>query len=239
MGTTIGGDSIPITGSTALADIVDRRPGAAKVLSAYGLDFCCGGRRTLADAAIGSEIDVDEVIDAIERIEPMPVPDWVAMGPTELVDHIEDAHHVYLREQLAYLESLADKVVSVHGERHPEVLDVRDDLDRLITALGPHLVEEEERLFPLIRSVDGGMIESPADLDVARASMASLMGDHDEVGELLETMRQHAIDYEVPTDGCASYRALYEGLVELEDDLHLHVHKENNRLFPALMAKIG
>jgi quercetin dioxygenase-like cupin family protein len=124
---------------------------------------------------------------------------------------------------------LADKVVCVHGDRHPELVEVRASLTELRDDLDPHLKREERVLFPMIRSLMGAKMRPTLSV---RSPIAVLGAEHDRAGELLQALRTQTRGYLTPPDGCASYRALYDGLAELEADLHLHVHKENNRLFP-------
>lgn len=224
---------------TPLGEIVDLVPGSARVLNARGLDFCCGGARTLGDATRERGIDPAEVLAALERLEPMPSADWVGMDPAALVEHIETTHHSYLWSELCPLDALAQKVATVHGARHPEVLDVRDDVQALRAELEPHLSEEEQDVFPMIRRMFAVDASEPVDRVEASSAIAELMADHDGAGELLARMRRDAREYVVPEDGCASYRALYEQLEQLEADVHMHVHKENNLLFPAVLARVG
>ncbi len=237
-------DARELTPEHTLGEIVTRRPGAARVLERLGLDYCCGGARTLADACAdadvsSAEVSSAEVLDAIEALQPEDTPDWASMGPAELVDHLEATHHRYLHAELPRLTPLAEKVASVHGDRHPELHDVRDDLAALRADLEPHLMKEERALFPMIREL------ATTDADAAppefhcgslRNPISVLLAEHDTAGAMLERLRHRTAGYTVPDDGCASYLALYEGLAELEADTHLHVHKENNLLFPAVIA---
>ena len=128
-------------------------PGSARVLESFGLDYCCGGGRTLTAACSGDGLDPDEVIGALERVPVEPTPDWASMGPGELVDHLESTHHAYLHRELPRLDALAEKVAGVHGSRHPELMDVLADVRELRDELEPHLMKEERILFPLIREL--------------------------------------------------------------------------------------
>ena len=226
-----------LTTDRTLADLVTADPGAARVLERYGLDYCCGGGRPLDQACAAAGVDPATVLDALAAAPATSTPDWATMAPEVLVDHLEATHHAYLHTELPRLTPLADKVADVHGARHPELAAVRDTYAELRAELEPHLMKEEQILFPLIR-------ELVASAGTAEAHCGSLelgpirvmMMEHDRAGELLAELREATGGYEVPDDGCASYRALYEGLAELEADTHLHVHKENNVLFPAVIA---
>lgn len=227
---------IDVTPERTLAEIVNASPTSTRVLESFGLDYCCGGQRRLDDACSDAGIAPAAVVDALANLETDAQPDWASMGPAELVDHVEAVHHAYLHTELARLDALADKVVAVHGDRHPELAEVQATYGELREDLEPHLMKEEQVLFPMIRQ----LVEAP---DLPKFHCGSLqnpisvmMTEHDRAGELLVTLRAHTNGYRTPDDGCASYRALYDGLADLEADTHLHVHKENNVLFPAVVA---
>ena len=226
-----------LTADRTLADLVTTDPAAARVLERYGLDYCCGGGRPLDQACAAAGVDPTTVLDALASTPTAPAPDWATMAPEALVDHLEATHHAYLHTELPRLTDLADKVAGVHGERHPELAGVRDTYGELRADLEPHLMKEERLLFPLIRELvasDGAAEAHCGPLELGPIRMMVL--EHDRAGELLAELRERTGGYEVPDDGCASYRALYEGLAELEADTHLHVHKENNLLFPEVIA---
>lgn len=223
-----------ITGDQTLGDIVNRRPDSARVLSNFGLDFCCGGMRTLDTAAAEAGLDPERVIAALHDVAPQSVAEWVSMNPLELVDHIESTHHEYLHSTLGYLESLAQKVFSVHGDHHPELAGVSEDVSALRADLEPHLLKEEQILFPMIRRIVRGE-SSPSGLPPVHAPISVMTAEHEATGDLLDKLRTDSGGFLVPADGCASYRALYEGLERLDADTRLHVHKENNVLFPAVL----
>ena len=228
---------MPATADRTLADLVTADPGAARVLERYGLDYCCGGGRPLDAACAEAGVDPTAVLDALATTPDEPSPDWATMAPEVLVDHLEATHHVYLHTELPRLTALADKVADVHGGRHPELVAVRDTYAELRADLEPHLMKEEQILFPLIRELvaSSGTAE-PHCGSLELGPIRVMMMEHDRAGELLAELRSATGGYEVPDDGCASYRALYEGLAALEADTHLHVHKENNVLFPAVIA---
>ena len=228
-----------MTQDHTLAEIVDRQPGAAPVLERHHLDYCCGGGRTLADACAAAGIDPTPVLDELAHLADAATSEpgaWTAMTPTQLVDHIEAAHHQYLHEQLPRLSALAQKVVGVHGARHVELARVQRSFEALRDDLEPHLAKEERILFPRIRQLDAAADAPETEGRSLSSPIQVMLSDHDRAGELLEELRATTDGYRPPGDACASYRALYEGLEELEADTHLHVHKENNVLFPAVLA---
>jgi len=223
----------------SLGDIVNRAPGAARVLEGFALDYCCGGQRSLRDACAVAEVDLELVVVALNGIELVAVADWVAMGPFELVGHIESTHHRFLHAELARLDSLAEKVACVHGGRHSELLDVLADVKELRDELEPHMASEERVVFPMIRQMAEPGAGTRSLRRRLRTAISSLMSEHDAAGALLERLRNRTDDYLVPDDACGSYRQLYDGLLGVEVDTHLHVHKENNLLFPAMMELSG
>lgn len=222
--------------SATLADIVNQNPRLARELERRSLDYCCGGQRTLAEACAEAGIDLDETALALAGIEDVAAPDWAGLGPAELADHIEGVHHTYLHSELPRLVTLADKVAGVHGDRHPELVQVRRVVLDLSAELQQHLAKEEEILFPMIRD----LASTDAPLDFHCGSLQNpirvMLMEHDDAGAALAALRQLTGDYTVPEDACGSYEALYRGLEELEADTHLHIHKENNILFPEVVG---
>lgn len=222
--------------SMTLGEIVTLAPSLAAELERRGFDYCCHGTRTLEAAANELGLDPRSVADQLSATgrdaEPAP---WAALGPAALVDNIESVHHSYLWSALPRLAGLTEKIASVHGERHPELFGVRRVFGELRADLEPHLRREEQVLFPSIRQLDGTGDEiDPAVVDVVN----ELESEHETVGELLAQLRTITGGYATPADGCASYAACYQGLEELETDTHLHVHKENNVLLPAVRAQL-
>lgn len=222
--------------ATTLGDLVTRQHRLARELERRGLDYCCGGRQTLEEACRAADLDpavVAEELAAAVGEDDDEAP-WATMGVVELVDHIVETHHRFLWDELPRLEALAEKVADVHGERHPELADVYRLVMALRLELEPHLTREESILFPHIRdlvttgatSFHCGSLANP---------ISVMLVDHDRAAELLGRLRAVTGGYGVPGDACASYRACYEGLAEVEADIHLHVHKENNLLFPAVV----
>lgn len=217
-----------IGAGATLGELVTELPGAARVFESAGLDYCCGGGDRLVDACSAAGIDVTTVLSALEGLGPVEPAEWASMTPAELVDHLETVHHAYLHRELPRLDALAEKVAGVHGGRHPELIDVLADVKELRDDLEPHLAKEERVLFPAIRRhAPGAQLAAP---------ISVMLREHDTTGALLVRLRRSAGDFALPDDACASYAALFDGLLELERDTHLHIHKENNVLFPAVLA---
>jgi len=172
---------------------------------------------------------------ASRKTDPTPAV-WARLGPAELADDIERTHHTYLRSALPRISALLDRLVTVHGERHPELIDVRRELAELRGQLEPHLLQEELVLFPKIRDLVASWRTSRDDVTQMSDVMRQLEDEHESVGSLLADLRRDTGGYAPPADGCASYVACYRALADLEVDTHLHVHKENNVLAPAVRA---
>jgi regulator of cell morphogenesis and NO signaling len=221
--------------ATTLADLVADQPARAEVLDRLGLDYCCHGQRPLGDAARDAGLQVETVLRALD-VPDGPVSDgWQQLGLADLAAHVVETHHHYLWVEMPRLEELATKVASVHGDRHPEVAVVRELVGALRADLEPHMTKEERVLFPAIGLLETGAHEFPFGHIANPVRM--MCSEHEHAGALLEQLRTTTSGYRVPADGCASYRSLYERLVRLEADTHLHIHKENNVLFPAAIAR--
>lgn len=225
-----------ISPDDTLGEIVTNHPDLARHLEERGLDYCCGGGQSLAEACAASGLDPAATASALGSVTTAPPEPWADLGPAALVDHIESTHHAYLHSELPRLGELAAKVATVHGDRHPELASVLSTYVALRNDLEPHLAKEERVLFPGIRQLAAAEVAPSFPFGTVQNPISMMMREHDHAGELLASLRELTGGYEAPEDGCASYRALYDGLAELEADTHLHVHKENNRLFPAVVA---
>ena len=224
----------PVDVDRTLADLVSERPARARVLERLGLDYCCKGRRSLADAATDAGLDASSVAAQLAEVTDPSGSDVDQLDPLALVDHILDTHHRYLHEELPLIDALAAKVRDVHGGRHPELEQVAALVAEIRVDLEPHLRKEETVLFPAIRQLAAGPCELP--FGSVANPISVMLREHDRAGELLEQLREATDGYTPPEDGCTSYRTLYERLAELERDTHRHVHLENNVLFPAVAA---
>lgn len=224
--------------ATTLAQIVTDHPDLARELEARDLDYCCGGQRSLGDACRTAGLDADAVAAELAAVADHAGPEaWLALDAASLVDHLEATHHAYLHAELPRLATLLAKVHGVHGANHPELSEVAETFAALRADLEPHLAKEERVLFPLIRDLVRGTTTAPFAGGSVQSPIAVMRREHDHAGRLLGLLRRHTSGYLVPPDGCASFAALYQGLEQLEADTHLHVHKENNRLFP-LVAEL-
>lgn len=221
-------DTITAAGAT-LADIVATNSATARVFDRLGLDYCCHGEQLLADAVIAAGLDPAAVSAELAALPTVDQP-WVDLDIAALADHVFDVHHQYLHEELPLLDALAEKVLGVHGSAHPELAEVRRLVAAIRADLEPHLMKEEQILFPAIHAIADGARDFP--FGSVANPIRMMMLEHEQTGELLEALRAATDSYAVPDDACASYRSLYERLAAMEADTHLHIHKENHILFP-------
>jgi len=224
--------------AASLGDLVTMHPQLAREFEALGLDYCCGGTSTLWDAC--SERGLDPTATAAElsdAVTELGEADWATMRLEDLVDHIEQTHHRYLDEEMPRLSTLMAKIVSVHGERHPELAETAACYEAIRADLEPHLLKEERVLFPMIRELAAAKHPPSFHCGSLRNPISMMLSEHDAVGELLARLRRLTSDFTPPADGCASYAACFAGLADLEADTHLHIHKENNVLFPLVVRR--
>lgn len=228
-----------ITPQTTVGEIVRAMPACSRVFENLNIDYCCGGRKSLADVCLAKGLDTATVIAMFSALE-HPANDMLvnsgAMTLTELCDHIQQVHHGYLREELPRLDFMTRKVAAVHGEHEPRLIELRKTFEEFNAELTAHTNEEDEIVFPAIRKLEaarnGG---SAAQLNIP-PSLEKLEREHDDAGATLEHFRTLSDHYTPPDWACNTFRALYGGLAKLEKNMHLHVHKENNVLFPGALA---
>lgn len=225
------------THETPVGRIVAEHPDTARVFELVGIDYCCDGHQTLADACEQNGTDPDALLAALLAVRPAagetPGRSWINASLTELVDHIESTHHEYLRRELPRLAEIVDTVARVHADSHPELAEVKAVFQTLVDDIPPHLAKEEAELFPAARKADeSGVID-----EATRTLAAEIEADHDHVGAALHRLRELTSGFTVPADACALYKQMLAGLLSLEADMHAHVHKENNILLPRLTAR--
>lgn len=211
----------------------------AKVFEKYGIDFCCGGKVALAEACREKGVDPALVIREAEAVKNEPLErgqNYAAWELPFLSDYIVNTHHGYLNENTAQIAVYANKIAEVHGAHHPEVIEIAGIFARIATDMAAHLREEEEVLFPTIKRVDAarkaGVLPEAGDLETLQASLAKLNQEHDAIGDAVHKIRDLSGWYAIPDDVCNTFVVTYRKLKEFEDDLHKHVHLENNILFP-------
>jgi regulator of cell morphogenesis and NO signaling len=223
--------------STRLAEAVDAFPQLAREFERRGLDYCCGGGRTLGDACSLIGLDPEVTVAELAAVAATSSPaEWTVMAADVLVDHIEEVHHRYLWNEMPRVSALVDKIVSVHGERHPELVEIAACYALVRSDLEPHMHKEEAMLFPMIRELATSKGRPSFPYGSLQSTISAMMSEHDAVGDLLSQLHKLTDGYTPPADGCASYTACFAAMAELEADTHLHIHKENNVLFPMVDA---
>lgn len=225
--------------TSTVRDLAVGIPGATRIFEQLGIDYCCGGGKSLADACDRVHVPVDQVVSTLESAAQSDTDfsqNWQSESLTALTAHIVDTHHEFTRQELIRLEKLFDKVCSRHGANHPELLALRETFLHLKQDLIPHLLREEQVLFPYIERMEAavaGRREIPPPFFGTVQNPVRMMAmEHDTAGDLLRELRQLSGNYTPPPDACISYQTLYQALAELEADLHQHIHLENNILFP-------
>lgn len=222
---------------TSVGEWVAARPSRSRVFQRLGIDFCCGGKLSLAEACRRHGLDVAQTLDVLLREHtPIDEPDPASMPLATLCDHIEERHHRAMRAELPRLLALAQKVASVHGDRHPWLGELELLLARFATELDVHMMTEEVILFPAIRRLD--MSGARTGMELA-TPMRVMEQEHETAGHALSRLRELTSDFTPPADACTSFRALLAGLRELDEDMQVHVHKENNVLFPRVLSLIA
>lgn len=215
-------------------------PSAIAVMEKWRIDYCCHGNRSVAQACESAGISAAELLAALggPRNE-TPEDGWAGRPLADLVHHIFETHHVYTREALETIALLSEKVANRHGANHPEVLEARRLFRALEGELRPHMMKEEQILFPYILELEAAAEGSgrPAScFGTVAGPIRVMMAEHESAGAILAALRGTTKDYALPGDACLSFRALYERLADLEQDLHRHIHLENNLLFPRALA---
>ena len=221
-------------------DLAVENPAATRVFEKFGIDYCCGGGKSLREACAGANVAPDKLLDLLQTAgqgkSTNGNKDWKSEPLSDLIDHIVETHHAYTREELDRLDPLLAKVCSVHGQRHPELLRIQQLFGGLSQELTMHMMKEEQVLFPYVRRMEEAVLERrtiiPAMFGTVRNPVQMMIHEHDSAGQALHEMREVSAGYTAPKDGCVSFQTLYRALDEFERDLHQHIHLENNILFP-------
>lgn len=224
---------------TKVKDIALSNPAARQILEDAGLDYCCGGGKSLHEACLHADVPAEEILNRLRENSKDINPDeanWTVAPLSDLTRHIRERHHQYVRDAILRVRTLLEKVKAKHGETHPEIADIQELFAKVGQEMIMHMQKEEQILFPYIETVEKaanahGSVEPPF-FQTVRNPIHAMMKDHDSAGELVKQIRRASSEYTTPADACPSYRALYQNLREFEADLHQHVHLENNILFP-------
>ncbi|MNX75247.1 Iron-sulfur cluster repair protein YtfE [compost metagenome] len=221
---------------TPVGQIVTAQPLLAKVFEAHGIDYCCGGKLSVQAVCARKGLDAQALLDKIRAAMEQAVPpelDWAEAPLDTLVLHLIETHHAYLHEAMPRLAALSLKVANVHGDRHPELVELSKVYQTFHADMAEHLLKEEQILFPAILRLAQGDASFPV-----QHPIRAMEAEHDGAGRDLERMRELSGGFAAPDDACNSYRALLAGLAELESDTFTHLHKENNILFPRALARL-
>jgi regulator of cell morphogenesis and NO signaling len=236
------------TSTTRVRDIAVANPGAKKVLEEAGVDYCCGGEKSLHDACMRSGVSAEEILKRLQENSKQVGPgeaNWASARLGDLTQHIVEKHHKYVRGTIPRVSALLAKVKGKHGGNHPELATIEQEFLGLGHEMYAHMQKEEQILFPYIekleRAIEGKELLEPPFFQTVRNPVHMMMEKHDSAGEALKAMRKLSSGYQTPAEACESYCEVYRSLEEFEADMHTHVHLENNILFPRaieLEAKI-
>lgn len=223
-----------------VGNIAARIPAAARIFEKAGIDYCCGGKLILEAACQRANIPLEMVVATLEELEQKPsgeaAPNWQKAEASELIAHIVRKHHAFVRAEIPRLEALLVKVNGRHASSHPELARIQELFAAAGQELQTHMLKEERVLFPYIDQLDAAArLQGPEPSGCFGSvgfPIARMIADHDDAGALFASMRSLSNGYAPPEGACASFMALYHGLAEFEQDLHQHIHLENNILFP-------
>jgi regulator of cell morphogenesis and NO signaling len=226
------------TAETTVREIALDQPASIRVFERLGIDYCCGGRKPLAQACAERSLDLQSVLAALESTGASKdaSTDWATAPLESLCQHIVTTHHEYVRREIPRLGQFATKVVARHGGDRAELPQIEQLIKTAGDELLEHLGKEEAMLFPYITNLERNLATcGPRSLGcfgAVRNPIRVMMAEHDAAGEILARIRALSHDYTPPEGACPTYRGFYQGLAEFESDLHRHVHLENNVLFP-------
>ncbi|MCC5942794.1 MAG: iron-sulfur cluster repair di-iron protein [Balneolaceae bacterium] len=221
-----------------VGEIVAMNYNAAGVFRQYGLNFCCGGGISLKEACEKGNVYLDDVLIQLKQLERSGTginENFLAWDIPYLIAHIEETHHRFVRQKIEEISAYAQKVAGVHGERHPENIDIDRTFNELAIEMMDHMQAEENTVFPLIETIAAkrkkGEPVSEEEILKLKKELAEMEDDHDGAGNLMKKLRELSHNFTPPADACATYQILYKNLEGFEKDLHKHVHLENNILF--------
>ena len=229
-----------------LGEIVSKDLRKAEVFKKLGMDFCCGGKKSLEDACTEKGLNVSDVRKALDGVSDTQTfsssHDFNSWSLSFLADYIVNVHHAYVKENTPMLSELSLKIADHHGEKHPELIKIRNVIDEMLCELKVHMKKEETILFPYVKQIEISLENGhnmPRAFNSVQQPVAVMEHDHDIVAGLSKEIRTLTSNYTLPADACNSYALLYRKLEEFENDLHLHIHLENNILFPKAVEAEG
>ena len=229
-----------LNSSMTVREVATVLPHSTRIFEKLQIDYCCGGNQSLDQACAKAGLKVEEIIQLLSQVEATGAGSEAntlqSLELGQLADYIVSTHHVFTRNELQRLTLLLTKVCSAHGATHPELLQIQSEFQKLDADLGPHMMKEENILFPYIKQLENAVAASGpapfAPFGTVRNPIAVMMREHDAAGDILRNIRELSGNFTLPEGACFSYSTLYSALEELEADLHQHIHLENNILFP-------
>jgi len=225
-----------ISSTTPIGDIVANDFRTASVFKNNNIDFCCGGKKSLAEACLERGVNQDKVeleLKELAAIPPNAGQDYRSWKPDFLCDYIVNTHHRYVLKTLPELVQYTRKIADVHGSHHPELIEVAALFAQINHELLQHLKKEEEVLFTAIKSVLAN--NDPESKKLIISEIARMAGEHEFAGGAMDAINTLTHHYSLPEDSCGTYQVAFKLLEQFEDDLHIHVHLENNILYPAAL----
>ena len=224
---------------TRVKEIALANPAARRILEDAGLDYCCGGGKSLQEACLHADVPAEEILQRLRENSESVGPEeteWSSAPVSNLTRHIRERHHQYVREAIPRVRALLAKVREAHGAKHREIEEIEKLFGDVAREMLMHMQKEEQSRYPYIdaleRSANGNGPVEPPFFQTVRNPIHMMMREHDAAGELVKRIRRASAEYNVPEDACTSNMAAYQELREFEADLHRHVHLENNILFP-------
>ncbi|MEP6715088.1 MAG: iron-sulfur cluster repair di-iron protein [Terriglobia bacterium] len=231
------------TTETTVREYAIENPSSIRVFESLGIDYCCGGKKSLSDACSSGNIDVNRVLELLENADrESKTPDsgnWKDKPLSDIAAHIVEKHHGFARRETPRIAVLLSRVIERHGSSNPEVAQIEQLFTAVTQELATHMLKEEQVLFPYIGQMEQAVLNGrslpPAFFGSVMRPIANMMAEHDDAAALLSQIRQLSGGFTAPAGACPTFRGLYHGLEEFERDLHRHVHLENNILFPRAM----
>ena len=226
-----------------IGELVAKDYRAASVFQQYGIDFCCQGNRTIYDACERENVDMKEVLHDLGNVTERQrdgAADYNSWPLDLLADYVEKKHHRYVEVKILEIKPFLEKICKVHGGRHPELLEIQEHFNACSGELTAHMKKEEFLLFPFVRKMvkakqEGSKVSSPL-FGTVENPVQMMMSEHATEGDRFSKIKALSNRYTPPADGCNTYRVTFALLEEFEQDLHLHIHLENNILFPKAIA---
>lgn len=231
-----------LTPQSTVGEWIAQHPQWSVVFEQLGIDYCCGGKKPLDVACKQRGLDAETLATTLQAASALPSaaePDAAGMSLTQLADHIEQTHHAYLRQALPAIHQMSARVAERHGDTKPRLRELFNVFDALSQELLSHMQKEERVLFPIIRQLDAQPDgASPADhCGGINNPITQMEHEHDDAGQALAKMSELTDGYAIPADACKTYTTMLQSMAAFEQDMHRHIHKENNVLFPRAAAR--